>query len=348
VVKLRDLGEIQSVTFAAGDGGAVTVEAGRLLVTGVPGSGRLSGITSSANPGSSGDAGTVAVKAGEVDIRDEGRIASSTLGRGDAGTVTVRADEVQVSRGGGITTGSTIFAEGDAGTVTVEANALTIRDEGRIASSALGGGSAGDVRLAVGTLLVENAFVATVGLGIEGGGQITVEAEDLVALVDADITSNGIVPAPGASIITFRAPLIALNDSRVLSLTGAGEPLGGSGEARLLGDVTVVSADSEVAASSTVETTGLQTDLGTGLQLAPGAFLDAGSLLGQTCAARRAGKASSFTRAGGGLPPSPDRPLSSGSTAEPTRTASAENRRLVVAGTALSAECDGRPLAGAM
>jgi hypothetical protein len=104
-----------------------------------------------------------------------------------------------------------------------------------------------------------------------------------------------------------------------------------------------------VAASSTVETTGLQTDLGTELQLAPGAFLDAGALLGQTCAARRVGKASSFTRAGGGLPPSPDRPLSSGRAKEPTRAASAEGSRLLVAGDgALSAECDGRPLAGAM
>ncbi len=87
---------------------------------------------------------------------------------------------------------------------------------------------------------------------------------------------------------------------------------------------------------------------GTGLQLAPGAFLDAGALLGQTCAARRAGKASSFTRASGGLPPSPDRPLASGDAQEQGRAASAESRRLLVAGAALSAECDGRPLTGAM
>jgi hypothetical protein len=41
-------------------------------------------------------------------------------------------------------------------------------------------------------------------------------------------------------------------------------------------------------------------------------FLDAGRLLGQGCAARRAGRSSSFTRQGkGGLPPSPDRPLAS-------------------------------------
>jgi hypothetical protein len=60
-------------------------------------------------------------------------------------------------------------------------------------------------------------------------------------------------------------------------------------------------------------------NVGTGLQISPGAFLDAGALLGQTCAARRVGKASTFARAGrkGGLPPSPDRPLSSGSTQEP-------------------------------
>jgi hypothetical protein len=159
------------------------------------------------------------------------------------------------------------------------------------------------------------------------------------------------MPAAGASLITLQAPQIALLDgSRVTSLTGEGVPIRGSGEARLQGDLTFISEDSEVLGSSTVELAGVDNNVGTGLQISPGAFLDAGALLGQTCAARRAGKASTFARAGrkGGLPPSPDRPLSSGSTAEPTRAASAEGGRLLVAGAALSAECDGRPLAGAM
>jgi hypothetical protein len=43
----------------------------------------------------------------------------------------------------------------------------------------------------------------------------------------------------------------------VTSLTGEGAPLGGSGEARLLGDLTFISGDSEVLGSSTVELAGV-------------------------------------------------------------------------------------------
>ena len=67
-----------------------------------------------------------------------------------------------------------------------------------------------------------------------------------------------------------------------------------------------------VAASSSVVTTGVQADIGTGLQLPAGAFLDVGRLLRESCAVRGARERSTFTRSGkGGLPPSPDRPLAS-------------------------------------
>ncbi len=102
----------------------------------------------------------------------------------------------------------------------------------------------------------------------------------------------------------------------MLSLTGGGEPLPGSGVARLLGDLTFLSEDSLVRGSSTTELVGIDNEVGSGLQLPAGAFLDASGLLGQGCVARRAGKGSTIGREGkGGLPPSPDRPLASSGTA---------------------------------
>ncbi len=71
-------------------------------------------------------------------------------------------------------------------------------------------------------------------------------------------------------MISLAAPQIVLNASTVTSLTGDGQPLAGSGEASLLGDITVISADSLVAGSSSVVISGLQTNLGSDLQLAPG------------------------------------------------------------------------------
>ncbi len=96
------------------------------------------------------------------------------------------------------------------------------------------------------------------------------------------------------------------------------QPLAGSGEASLFGDLTVISADSMVAGSSSVLISGLQTNLGSDLQLPANVFLDASRLLRDSCAAAGGGPRSSFTRGGrGGLPPSPDRPLPSAGAAAP-------------------------------
>jgi hypothetical protein len=101
-----------------------------------------------------------------------------------------------------------------------------------------------------------------------------------------------------------------VNASRVTSLTGSGDPLAGSGVARLFGGQTVISSDSIVAASSTVTITGLENEVGSRLVVPQGVFLDAGDLLRESCAARRTGTASSFTATGrGGLPPDPSGPL---------------------------------------
>ena len=108
--------------------------------------------------------------------------------------------------------------------------------------------------------------IRTEGTGAEGG-RIAVAATNRIDLRRAEVTSNGIEPAAGASVITLAARQIVLNASTVTSLTGDGQPLAGSGEASLLGDVTVISADSVVAGSSSVLISGLQTNLGSDLQL---------------------------------------------------------------------------------
>jgi filamentous hemagglutinin family protein len=85
VVTARELelhdGPINANTFGSGDGGQVTVNADHLLVSG---DGR---IDSSAQAGSTGHAGTVAVTAHELELHDGGWIASNTRGSGNGGQV---------------------------------------------------------------------------------------------------------------------------------------------------------------------------------------------------------------------------------------------------------------------
>jgi hypothetical protein len=137
--------------------------------------------------------------------------------------------------------------------------------------------------------------------------------------------------------------LIALNASRVTSLTGTGEPLAGSGLAQLLGEVTVISPESFVAASSTVTLTGVEGDIGSRLAIPEGVFLNVGDLLRASCAARRSGTASSFTAMGrGGLPRDPAGPLA-GSYVDLDGATAAEQAGPVLAAGTFGEGCKATP-----
>jgi large exoprotein involved in heme utilization and adhesion len=85
-----------------------------------------------------------------------------------------------------------------------------------------------------------------------------------------------------------------------------------AGVVEISGDPLLISSDSLVAATSSLELSGLDEELGAKVVVLPVGFLDASALLRERCAARRDVGASSFTAAGrGGLPPAPDQPLGS-------------------------------------
>ena len=320
----------------------MTVAAEDVVIGGagvVPGRVLKSGILATADPagpGLGGAAGTVDVAVSQLTVETGGTISSSTGTPGTAGTVRVSATGPVAVDGGSIETNST--SPGAAGDVVIVAPRLTVKAGGLIGSSGSGAGAAGNVRIQAGRLQVQDASIRTEGTSGEGG-RIAVRADDRIYLRRSEVTSNGIEPATGASVISLTAPQIVLNASTVTSLTGDGTPLAGSGEAQLLGDITVISADSVVTASSSVDISGLQTNLGSDLQLPTNVFLDASRLLRDSCAASGGGPRSSFTRGGrGGLPPAPDRPLPSAGAAGP---AGEEGR--VAAEAAFLEVCGGPP-----
>jgi large exoprotein involved in heme utilization and adhesion len=327
-LELRRGGAISSTTFGPGNAGEVTVDARRLLITGA-GSDRFTGITSRTSAAerdgrrivATGSAGRVAVRAGELELSRGGKISSSTTGPGAAGQVSVVADHMVVLSAGKVETNSD--AGGRAGNVSVRASHLVVRDGGLIGSSGAGAGPAGNVHLSTDMLEVEHASIRTEG-SVSEGGHIEVAASDLISLRAAEVTSSGIEPEAGRSVITLRAPLKVLNASRVTSLTGAGEPLAGSGLAQLFGGTTVISTDSFVAASSSLTVSGLENEVGSRLVVPQGVFLDAGNLMQESCAAHGMAGLSSFTGTGrGGLPPDPAQPLP-GPYVEPRGVAAAD------------------------
>src|SRR5205085_10381844 len=98
IVQVGDLtlvggGEISSSTHGSGGGGSVKVTADSILIDGAN-SFFLTGISASAFSGSSGNAGTVVVEAGNLKVVDSGEIQSATFGQGNGGSVNVTANSL--------------------------------------------------------------------------------------------------------------------------------------------------------------------------------------------------------------------------------------------------------------
>jgi hypothetical protein len=151
--------------LGSGDGGQVTVKADRLLIS----SGKVaefpSVIASSAEPGSSGRAGSVAVTAGELELHDGGLIASSTFGPGDGGQVTIQADRLLVAGDGatnltGIASSAEAGSTGAGGMVNIQAQNVVLRDHGAVTTESDGAGPGGPLSItATDTLRLDNASV---------------------------------------------------------------------------------------------------------------------------------------------------------------------------------------------
>jgi filamentous hemagglutinin family protein len=146
---------ISTTSYGSGKGGNTTVNASdSVQVIGFSplnpslGSGISSGVFRS-----SGDGGVVTVSAGRVTVLNGGNIASVNFGTGQGGDVTVNATEfvemIGVVPGLLIptTVATTSFNAGNAGKVIINTSRLVLRDGGAVSTATLGTGIAGTVTI---------------------------------------------------------------------------------------------------------------------------------------------------------------------------------------------------------
>jgi large exoprotein involved in heme utilization and adhesion len=246
--------KILSSTFSEGNGGTLTVTAtDSITLTGVDDNGFVSGLFTAAEVGSSGNAGALFVTTGQLTVQDGAVISAATAGSGDAGDITINAKQIQLAGGGQIV--STTSGTGDGGTITVTAadsitltgsdqngefpsgffpataatssgnagtlfvitEALTVSDGAEISSQALGSGNAGDLNITANALNLDNgSLVASAAEG--GGGDIILDAEDIVLTNNSLISTNVFNSTGGGGEITINADLfIALENSDILA-----------------------------------------------------------------------------------------------------------------------------------
>jgi large exoprotein involved in heme utilization and adhesion len=150
---------IGSGTFAEGSAGEVTIAAETLRLDGLGTPGQFTGVASSAESGSSGDAGTVSLTVdGLLEVLNGAQISSNTRGLGKAGEVTIAAGTVRLDGLGtpgqftGVKSSAESGSSGDAGTVSLTAlGLLEVLNGAEISSSTWGAGKAGEVTLTAGS-----------------------------------------------------------------------------------------------------------------------------------------------------------------------------------------------------
>jgi filamentous hemagglutinin family protein len=222
---ITDFGNIGSGTFGGGNGGNIEITVAGDLAIFAPAGGKATGfdgISSQANPGSSGNAGNVAVHAGSLTMHTDGMISSETDGGGKGGDVAIRVDG-QLSLDGssdslvspfrpgipfrtGITAASLLG--GDAGSVDIGAGQIAILGGAQITSTASGAGAGGSVAVTTpGTLLLDGTNVggaqiaaSAVGRRSGPGGVVTIEAGSLIVNGAAKIASTTAGPSSGGDI----------------------------------------------------------------------------------------------------------------------------------------------------
>ncbi len=132
--------QISASTFGAGKGGKLSAQIDTMFLSGTDASGFPSGLFATALQGSTGDAGSLTVKARSLEVRDGALIDVGTFGIGDAGNMSVTADNIFLSADeatgfAGIFAQSESENSGDAGDITITTGRLEMRGRTQISTS---------------------------------------------------------------------------------------------------------------------------------------------------------------------------------------------------------------------
>jgi|GEM_PF-863072 len=209
---------ISSATYGSGNAGSLTLDVGSLNLSG-------SAIFSNAFAGQGGHAGNIALtSAGAVTLANS-NLSSASSGSGDAGTITLDVGSLDMNN-------SWIFSDtnalqgGNAGAVAVTSAGAVILTGSSISSATFGNGNAGSLTLNVGSLnLSGSAIFSNSGIGSGRAGDIQLTSRGSVTFSagngNASSLSSATSGSGDAGTITLDVGSLDMNNSRIFSDTNA-------------------------------------------------------------------------------------------------------------------------------
>lgn len=241
---------IGSVALGRGRGGVVSVDArGDLTVVGDAPLARplavQAGLFALAREGSSGDGGSVSLRADRLSVTHHGQIASGSFGTGAGGTVDIGARTILIDDGAAV--GASVGAQaGRGGSLRIAGDTMRLWNDATVTVGSLSTETAGDLAISLtGSLVVGNGSL-NASATRSNGGNIVVEVGRLFHLVHGDLTAAA-GGSGGGGNVTVSASSVVLDDSRMMATAVAGD----GGAIRIASSTYHTSPGTVVSASST-------------------------------------------------------------------------------------------------
>lgn len=237
-----------SGTDRSATGGSITVAASDQINLN-------NGASITASTSGPGNAGNVWVGANDISISGGSTITASSTGSGNAGTVTVQGLQSPVSSFLIDGSNSGVFTKttnaGTGGNLSVSSNSIVIQNKGTVSGETSGTGSGGNIALTAGqsVTIKDGAAVSSssIGPGVAGnieinagkqldvergsittqsnqlnGGNINIQAIDLVRVVDGKVSTSVLGGAGSGGNITIDPKVVLLQNSDILAQANRG------------------------------------------------------------------------------------------------------------------------------
>jgi filamentous hemagglutinin family protein len=268
-LELQNETSVLAFTNGSGAGGNLLVRAGNIVLS------DNSGLSADTSDGS-GNAGQITIQADNLSVLNGSLISTSTLGAGNAGKVDIKTNQLEVRKGSTINALTSGFGDGgdvivkagnillsgddstdftgiaaiigdadtgdgdtrNAGDVTIVSTHLDIRDGAKIATSTIGTGKAGNIRIDGRSVLLSGdgsneltgLLSGSSGVGDNAGdaGKITITVDDSLRLLDGAFILVDTTSANGGDIIISADNLLQLRDSGISTSVADGRGNGGN------------------------------------------------------------------------------------------------------------------------
>ncbi|GAX43924.1 filamentous hemagglutinin family outer membrane protein [Tolypothrix sp. NIES-4075] len=317
-LQVRDGAQVSTATFGQGNAGNLNfIARDAVELVGTSANGQFaSRVTSAVEEGGLGNGGDLRFTTPRLQIRDGAQISTATSGSGNAGNLLVTALDAELigtSPDGKFASGFTSAVEpgglGNGGSLLINANRLRIANGAIASASSLGAGDPGSINAQADSIILNRGQLTAQSI-TSRGGDIRLSTDLLLLLRNSLLSTTFAIPQLVGNEevnidIDITGFFFALDNSNIIANAFAGP----GANFRVNAQAFVISPDSSIVVNGRRFETPPIVELFTDLPMPE--IIDTSTQITSSCSAFGKG-GSSFTVTGrGGLPSSPDEPLSS-------------------------------------